>query len=341
VTCLSRRQFVQRSLTLAGISLSASCGITRLPWQNASSETSIPRIGVLSAGGSLADTADSFAVPFRRGLADLGYAEGTSIVIEWRADEGREERLAQNVVELLALSPDVIVAAGDNRARAAKVATGSIPIVLSQGVDPVGLALIDSFPRPGGNVTGTIEGNPAVHGARLQLLREIAPEITRVMVLGSVPSTTPARLHELEVAALALGVQLQVVGVQTAEALTDALMRAAAEKRTDALLVVHSGLVYGQRAAIFEFEARTGLPTMYGTRLYAEAGGLIAYGPNLLDIHYRSATYVDKILRGAQPAELPVEQPTHFDLIINLATARALGLTIPPAVLAQATEVIP
>jgi putative ABC transport system substrate-binding protein len=313
--------------------------MVHLPGQPASGGAKIPRVGILWAGGGLSETAESFAEPFGRGLADLGYTEGQNIVLEWRADLGGEERLTQNVADLISLNLDVIVAVGDNRARVTREATRTIPVVLSQGVDPVGLGLIDGFARPGGNVTGTIEGNLGVLGVRLQLLRELVPRITRVTVLGSMPSTTPARLQALEAAAPALGLQLRVLRVPTADALAEALEREA-DEHPDALLVVHSGLISGQRDQVLDFAARHGLPSMYGTRIYASAGGLAAYGPNVLDIHYRSASYVDKILKGARTADLPVELPTTFDFIVNLKTAQALGLTIPQSVLQQATEVI-
>ena len=218
-------------------------------------------------------------------------------------------------------------------------ATSTIPIVLSAGVCPIGSGLIESFNRPGGNVTGTIEGHPQLHGKQLELLREISPGMTRVTVLGWAIGETASRYDELQIAAQALGLELRIARVSTAEALAEALAREAGE-RTEAVLTLHSGFMSGQQRQIFDFAAGRRLPAMYGNRLYAEAGGLAAYGPDLLKIHYRSATYVDKILKGAKPADLPVEQPTTFDFIVNLKTAQALGLSIPQSVLLQATEVI-
>jgi putative ABC transport system substrate-binding protein len=283
-------------------------------------------------------------VPFRRGLADLGYIEGQTIVIEWRGDAGRAERLSENVAELLALDLDLIVAVGEPRARAAKDATSTIPIVLSAGVDPIGAGLIESFNRPGGNVTGVIESLPQLHGKQLELLRALSPGMTRVTVLsagggsGGLLSAS-RRQEEIEVSGRALGLELRVRTASTAEALAEVLSREAGE-RPEAVLVVHSGFMSSQRQQIFDFAARTRLPVMFGSRLYVEAGGLAAYGPDLLAIHYRAAAYVDKILKGANPAELSVELPTKLDFSINLKAAQAIGITIPQSVLQQATEVI-
>jgi putative ABC transport system substrate-binding protein len=326
----SRRHFLHGSLALAGLGLLAGCGIVPPPAQQ---PPTIPRIGVLLAGGPTSETAETF----RAGLADLGYVEGRNILIDWRSDEGLAERLAQSVVALVNLNPDLIVAVGTERAVAVKQATSTIPIVLTSGTDPVGAGLIESFARPGGNVTGHVESDPQLASKQLELLREIAPGTTHVTALGSGPADL--RYDELGVAARALGLQLRVVRTSTAEVLDEALAREAGE-RTDALIVLHSGFMAIQQAKAFDFAARRRVPAMYGRRSYAEAGGLAAYGPNVRDLYHRAATYVDKILKGAKPAELPVEQPTKFDFVINLKTAQALGLTIPQSVLLQATEVI-
>jgi putative tryptophan/tyrosine transport system substrate-binding protein len=322
----SRRQLVQGAGTL-GLGLLAGCG----RWPGQAPPAKIPRIGHLGS---------AFTNPLlTEQLAALGYVEGQTIVVEWRADEGRAERLAQNVAELVTLNLDLILAAGTDRARALRDATGTIPIVMHSGVDPVGAGLVESLARPGGNLTGAVEHHPELPGKQLELLHEMLPGITRVTALGHTPSIDGARYDELWGAARALGLQLRVLRVPTVEALAEALAREAGE-RLEALLVVHSGLIASQQTQIVEFAARQGLPAMYGRRTYVEAGGLAAYGPNLRDIFYRVATDVDRILRGASPADLPVEQPMRFDFVINLRTAQALGLTIPPHVLLQATEVI-
>ena len=331
----SRRRFLRDSLALACLGLAAGCGAVP-PWAPpAPTVARVPRIGCLSLGGP----SSNFDAHFRRGLAELGYVEGQTILIEWLADEGREERLSENVAQLLALGLDLVVAVGESRARAMRQATATLPIVLSAGVDPVGAGLIESFNRPGGNVTGTIESHPQLHGKQLELLREIAPGIARVTVLAQGGATAASRFDELQAAARTLGLDLRVVRASTAEALADALAGEAGEP-PDAVLTLHSGFMYSQRHQVFDFADRKRLPAMYGNRLYAEAGGLAAYGPDLLAIHHRAATYVDKILKGAKPAELSVELPTTFDFVINLKAAQVLGRNIPPSVLAQATEII-
>lgn len=333
---LGRRRFLGGGLGLAGLGLLAGCGLLPPQLQPGPGGPKVHRIGVLTNSGA----SSNLAGPFRRGLAELGYVEGQNLAIEWRADEGHADRLARNAAELVALHVDVIVAPGDNRTRAAKEATSTIPIVMTSSVvDPVGAGLIESFGRPGGNVTGPIEGHPELHGRRLQLLREIAPGMTRVTAIGQASPTQGAIYEELEAAARAFGLRLRVVRETTAEALDDALAREAGEP-ADALYVVHSGFIFSQRAKLFDFAARKGLPAMYGNRLYPEAGGLAGYGTDVLHMYYRAASYVGRILKGASPADLPVELPTKFEFVVNLKTARELGLTIPPSVLQQATEVI-
>jgi putative tryptophan/tyrosine transport system substrate-binding protein len=315
---------------VAGLGLLAGCRSPAPLTRPASGGPKLPRIGHLGASTNPLLTEQ---------LAGLGYVEGQTILIEWRSDEGRAERQAQHVAELVNLNLDLILAAGTDRARALRDATGTIPIVMLSGVDPVGAGLVESLAHPGGNVTGAVEHHPELPGKQLELLREIGPGITRVTALGSVPSLDGARYEELAVAARALGLQLRALRVPTAEALAEALPREAGE-RTDALLVVHSGLMASQQMQVFEFAARQGLPAMYGRRTYAEAGGLAAYGPDLRDLYYRVATHVDKILRGAKPAELPIEQPMRFDFVVNLKTAQALGITFPNEIMLQVTEVI-
>ena len=210
---------------------------------------------------------------------------------------------------------------------------------MHSGVDPVGAGLVESLARPGGNVTGAVEHHPELSGKQLELLPEMVPGITHVTALGSVPSLEAARYEELAMAGRALGLELRVLGVPTADALAEAISTEVGA-RTDALLVVHSGLIASQQAQIVGFAARERLPAMYGRSTYATAGGLAAYGPSLRDLYASAATQVDKILKGAKPADLPLEQPMRFDFVVNMKTAQALGLTIPYHVLLQATDVI-
>jgi putative ABC transport system substrate-binding protein len=324
----SRRDLFRGGLALAGLGLLTGCGIVPPPAQQ---PPKIPRIGFLSAGAS--ETAEAF----REGLDELGYVEGQNILIEWRSDDGLAEPLARNVAALVELHPNLIVALGTERAVAARQATGTIPIVLASGHDPVAEGLIESFARPGSNVTGHLESHPQLASRQLELLRELAPGITQVTAL--VVRKDDPRLQELEVAARTLGLHLRVVATPTAEVFDEALAREAGE-RTDALLVLHSGFMAVRQAKIFDFAARKRVPAMYGRRSYAAAGGLAAYGANARDLHHRAAEYVDRILRGAKPAELPVQLPTRFDFVINLKAAQAIGLVIPNSVLQQATEVI-
>jgi putative tryptophan/tyrosine transport system substrate-binding protein len=328
---VSRRAFVQGT-SLAGLGLLAGCG--QVPWQvpsqPAAGEPKIPRIGHLGASTNPLVT---------EALAELDYVEGQSIHIEWRGDEGLAERLTQHVAELVHLNLDLILAAGTSRARVLRDATSTIPIVMHSGVDPVGAGLAESLGHPGGNVTGAVEYHPELPGKQLELLRELVPGITYVSALADPFSFVAVRYEELAVAARLLGLQLRVLLVPSAEALAGTLARAAGEQ-TDALFVVHSGLMAGQQTEIFEFAAQQRLPAMYGRRTYVEAGGLAAYGPNLRALYHSAAYHVDRILKGTKPADLPIEQPTVFDFVINLKTAQTLGLTIPPHVLLLATEVI-
>jgi len=277
---------------------------------------------------------------FRQGLRDLGYVEGRNIAIEYRWAEGRVERLPDFAVELVGLKVDVIVALSTPDALAAKKATRTIPIVFVTAGDPVGSGLVAGIARPGGNVTGLSLLAPEIVARQLQLLKEAVPKVSRVAVLSNPANPYTALLvKETEAAARSLGVRVQLVGVRGADALDDAFS-AIAKERPGALFVLFDPLLFGQRTRIAEFANKNRLPAMYAHREYAEAGGLMAYGSDLRDNFRRAATYVDKILRGAKPADLPVEQPTKFELVINLKTAKALGLTIPPSLLQRADEVI-
>jgi putative ABC transport system substrate-binding protein len=276
----------------------------------------------------------------RQGLRDLGYVEGQSITLEVRWAEGRSERLPELVAELVRLKVDVLVVASTPGALAAKNATRTTPIVFLGVGDPVGSGLVASLARPGSNLTGLSLLNPEVSGKRLELLKESLPSLSRVAVL-----TNPGNpIHavywkETHAAARTLGLRLQPVKVRAPDDFDEAF-RAAASGRADALLAFDDPLTVGHRARLVTLAAKYRLPTMYGFREFPDARRLLSYGPNLLDQYRRTATYVDRILKGARPADLPVEQPTKFELVINRRTAQALGLAIPPSVLARADQVI-
>ena len=298
----------------------------------------VARIGVLAQGSST--DAPHIGEAFRQGLRDLGYVEGQNIVIEYRWAEGRAERLPDLAVELVNLKVDVIVAGGTPAPLAAKHATRTIPIVMGGAGDPVGTGLVASLARPGGNVTGLSTLTPELGRKRLQLLKEVVPGVSRVAVLWNAANPYAVlNMRETEAAARTLGVQVQSLEVRGPDDFESALP-AAIRGRAGALIVVDDPLTLTYRVRIVDFAARNRLPAMYGFREYAEAGGLMAFGASLADLGRRAATYVDKILKGAKPADLPVEQPTKFELVINLKTAKALGLTIPQSVLLRADQII-
>jgi putative ABC transport system substrate-binding protein len=301
----------------------------------------VPRIGYLLAR----DLASEFArsEPFRRGLRELGYVEGKNIVIEWRYAEGKLDRLPALASELARLKVDIIVSGGAVPTRAAKEATDTIPIVMTQDPDPVGSGFVASLARPGGNITGLSTLSPEISGKRLELLKEIVPKLSRVAVLGT--STRPGtaqELKEVELAAGALGVKLQYLDVLEPKDIETAF-RAASNGRAEAVLFLVAGPIVGAyRTKVVDLAVKRRLPVIYGTlgQEYVEAGGLMTYGVNINDLDRRAAFYVDKILKGTKPAELPVEQPIKFEFIVNLKTAKQIGLTIPPNVLARADKVI-
>ncbi|HEV2055180.1 MAG TPA: ABC transporter substrate-binding protein [Methylomirabilota bacterium] len=280
---------------------------------------------------------------FRQGLRDLGYVEGRNVVIEYRDAGGKFERLPALAAELVALKVDVIVASDTPAAQAAKQATRTLPIVFIGAGDPVTSGLVSSLARPGGNVTGLSLLAPELVGKRLELLKQAVPGVTRVAVLwqpgGSGGGTEKDVLKEVEVAARALGVRLQFVEAR-GPADFDRAFSDMTRERAGALTVLGSAMFANERRRLVDLAAKNRLPGVYGFREYVDAGGLMAYGPNVADLFQRAATYVDKILKGMKPADLPVEQPTKFELVINLKTAKALGLTIPPAVLGRADQVI-
>ena len=277
---------------------------------------------------------------FRQGLRELGYIEGKNIIIEWRSSEGKPERRIELAAELVRLKVDVIVSAGPTVTRAIKEATSTIPIVMGQDTDPVGSGFVASLARPGGNITGLAALAPEMSGKQLDLLKEIVPKLSRVAIIGN--STNPGDAQALRETVLAAGsieVYLRYLDVLDPKDI-EPVLRAAAKGHADALLMLGNPILNLQRQKVVELAAKHRLPTAYARPEYVEAGGLMYYGTNYPDLFRRAATYVDKILKGAKPADLPVEQPTKFELIINLKAAKQIGLTIPPGVLARADKVI-
>jgi len=298
----------------------------------------LPRVGILwpnplAASGHFVDA-------FRQGLRELGYVDGRNVIIEYRSAEGRMERLPEIAAELVNLPVDVIQTATSPTIRAAQQATRTIPIVMGNSQDPVSEGFVASLARPGGNITGQTLFSPDLAAKRLQLLKDLVPGRTRIAVLWN--SDDPAlalSLREMVAAAQTLRLELRPLGARGPNDFETAF-RTATQEGAGALIVVEDNLTFRYRAEIVRLASSSQMPALYGLRDYAEAGGLIAYGPNLTEMYRRSATFVDKILKGAKPAELPVEQPARFDLLINLKTAKALSFDIPATLLAIASEVI-
>ena len=296
-----------------------------------------PTIGYLGGGGPASQRA--WVDAFVQRLRDLGWIEGRTVAIEYRWGEGRAERYAEIAAEFVRLKVDVILAGGTEPAIAAKQATSVIPIVFPTAGDPVGSGLVASLARPGGNVTGLSNQASDLPAKRLEILREVFPDLRRLGVMANIGySGGVTERNEIEVAARTFGLELVLSPIRRVEDIAPAFE--ALKGRVDALYVVGDPLVNAQRARINTFALVTRLPTMYVQREYVETAGLMSYGPNFPDLNRRAADYVDKILRGAKPADLPVEQPTKFNLVINLITAQALGLEVPPTLLARADEVI-
>jgi putative ABC transport system substrate-binding protein len=296
------------------------------------------RIGYLGATSLSSSSARIEA--FRQGLRELGYVEGKNIVIEYRYAEGKRDRESELAAELVRLKVDVIVTSGASVTRAAKEATSTIPIVMAQDPDPVGNGFVASLARPGGNITGLATLNPELSGKRLELLKEVVPRLSRVAVFGT--STFPGNaqnLRETELAAGVLKVKLQYLDVLDPKDI-ETVFRAATKGRANAVLVLASPVLNSHRTQVAELAAKSRLPAIYNQSEYVEAGGLMSYGTNIADLYRRAATYVDKILKGRTPADLPVEQPMKFEFIISLKAAKQIGLTIPPNVLVRANQVI-
>jgi len=300
--------------------------------------TKIPLIGFLS--GDFPTPSSARYEIFRRRLRELGYVEGKNIVIEHLWAEGKLDRFPALAAELVRLKVDVIVTWGSTATRAAKEATNTIPIVMANDADPVASGVVASLARPGGNITGFSTLSPELSGKRLELLKEIVPKLSRVAVLGASTSTSSAlALKETELAAGALKLKLQYLDVLDPKDIETAF-RAAGKARADAVLTLPTTVLYSQRKQIVDLAVKSRLPAIYPQTEYTEVGGLVSYEPNLADMWRRAATYVDKILKGTKPADLPVEQPMKFEFVINLKAAKAIGLTIPPNVLVRADKVI-
>jgi putative ABC transport system substrate-binding protein len=299
----------------------------------------VSRIGFLAVAPL--STIEQRTEAFRQGMRELGYAEGTNVFIDWRSAEGIQDRVPKLAAELVRLKVDVLVTAGSRATRSAKAATVTIPIVMAQDPDPVANGFVASLARPGGNITGLSTLSPELSGKRLELLKEMVPKLSRVAVFGTSTSAEDKKsLEEIKLTAEAMKVQVQYLDILTGKDI-DSGFRAATKARADAVLWTVSGSIFRpHRTQIVELAVKSRLPVIYNSAESVEAGGLVAYGVNGGDLYRRAATYVDKILKGAKPADLPVEQPKKFEFIINLKAAKQIGLTIPPNVLARADRVI-
>jgi putative ABC transport system substrate-binding protein len=328
---ISRRRF------LTGVALAlAPIGATAHAQEYKAGKVS--RVGFL--GNSTAALEANLVGPFREGLRDLGYVEGRNVLIEYRWAGGKYERFPALIAELAALNVDVIVTAGTPAALAVKKTTPSIPLVMVAVGDPIGVGLVASLARPGGNATGLSSIAPELEGKRLELLREVVPKLLHIAVLWNPDNPFHAgSLKETRAAAQVLGIKVQLLGIRVSEEFP-AAFAAILKERPGALLVLADRLFLHNRARIVDFEARHRLPGVYAYRELVEQGGLMSFGPSYADMHRRAASYVDKILKGSKPADLPVEQPTKFELMINLKASKALGLTIPQSLLQRADQII-
>ncbi|HET9802080.1 MAG TPA: ABC transporter substrate-binding protein [Candidatus Acidoferrum sp.] len=330
-TAIQHAKWAALFATVAALTLSAARGEAQQP-------TKLPKIGYLSGVSPAAETARREA--FNRGLREFGYVEGKTILIEYRYSEGRYARLAGLATELVRLKPDLIVTGGSPSTRAAKNVTRTIPIIMTNDPDPLANGLVASLALPAGNVTGLSTLAPELSGKRLAILREVVSTLTRVAVFST--STSPAYApvkSEIDFAAKALKLQLQYQDVLDGKDIEPAF-RAATKERADALITLNSGVLVSHAAQIVSLAEKNRLPATYTQVEYVEAGGLMFYGVSLVDLSYRAATFVDKILKGVKPADLPVEQPKKFEFVINLKAAKQIGLTIPPNVLARADRII-
>ena len=305
---------------------------------DAQQPTKIPRIGYLSTVSPAVNATRIEAL--RQGLRELGYVEGKNILIEWRYAEGKVDRLPSLAAQLVHLKVDLIVTAASPPTRAAKELTSTIPIVMAFDDDPVGSGFVASLARPGGNITGLSSLALEIGGKQLELLKEIIPRLSRVAILGTSAVPQYANLvKEIDLAAKAVGVKVQHLDVLNSSDLENAF-GAASKALAGAVLVIGSPILNSHRTQIVVLAAKSRFPAIYSRPEYVQDGGLLYYGTSFPDLFHRAATYVDKILKGAKPGDLPVEQPTKFELVINLKNAKQIGLTIPPQVLARADRVI-
>ena len=324
---VNRRTFMAGSFSLA------------LAPRFAFAQAKVPRIGYLLTV-PLAEKPSPERVAFLEGLRDLGYIDGQSVTVYYRAAGGNLELLPDLAAELVDLNVDVIVASGFQAVQATKQATKTVPIVMIAAVDPVATGLVASLARPGGNVTGLTMTHPETGGKRLELLKEVSPRASRIAVLSNRDNpATAAEWREIEAAARGLGVALQLFDVKQAQDLLNALSEMTL-RRPGALLIVLDTIIAPYRQLIAEFAVKNRVPSILALRDYAEGGGLLSYGPSLPELYRRAAGYVDRLLKGTRPSDLPVERPTKLELVINLKTAKALGLTVPPTLIVRADEVI-
>jgi putative ABC transport system substrate-binding protein len=327
---------IKKILLLALCSLLLALGLLA----QAQQAKKVPRIGYVSGTGDASDQGP-YVEALRQGLRDLGYLEGKNIAIEYRGAEGKLDRVPNLVAELVQLKVDVILAPIPGAIRAAKQATKSIPIVMVAGVDPVATGLVDSLARPGGNITGLSTLAQDLSGKRLELLMDVIPRLSRVGILRSaVDQSSAIAFKQYEAAARALKIQLQSLEVRDPNPDVAAAIQTAAKRRVSALITVTTATLFLQQKRIADLAIKNRLPSMYQGSAWVESGGLMSYSTNELEVFRRAATYVDKILKGTKPADLPIEQPTKFEFAINLKTAKALNLTIPQSVLFRADKVI-
>jgi putative ABC transport system substrate-binding protein len=338
-SCSDNRKSKIENLKWLGLSVIAFVLVVTGAAAEAQQSAKVPRIGYLT--GATPDGQSARIEAFRQGLRELGYAEGKNIVIEYRYGELKPDRLPALAAELVRSKVDVIVTGGSGLTRAAKEATNTIPIVMAQDTDPVANGFVTSLARPGGNITGLSNLAPEISGKQLELLKEIVPKLSRVAVLGT-SATNPGnvqQLREIERAAAAFKVKIQYLTVLSPKDIETAFL-GATKGRADAVLVQQGSIFNSHRTQTVKLAAKSRLPAIYSHSQYVVDGGLMTYGASLPDLDRRAATYVDKILKGAKPADLPIEQPKKFELIINLKAAKQIGLTIPPNVLARADKVI-
>jgi putative ABC transport system substrate-binding protein len=324
----TRRIFLVRGLAMLALPFAA----------RAQPAAKIPRVGFMAASNRSAVSARVEA--FREGLRELGYVDGKNIALEFRFAEGKPDRVPMVAAELVRSKIDVIVTGGALDTRAAREATTTIPIVMAQDNDPVESGFVASLARPGGNITGLSTLVPELDGKRLEVLKDTVPGLSRVLVLGT--STVPSNARSLRGAELAAGtlkLHLQYLDVLDPKDI-EAAFRTAAKGRPQAVLVLGSPIFNAERARMADLAAKSRLPAIYNSREYIEAGGLMTYGASATELFRRAATYVDRILKGAKPGDLPVEQPTKFEFVVNLKAAKRIGLTVPQRVLARADAVI-